>query len=133
MKRQKGQTMLRKMKDWRASAMTSPYGTPAYGQALVDGALAPPGMVVEAVTLRGEVAGCAMVAEDGAFPLMLIYGADEDGRTPGFRAGEPIAWRVGGREATGPAMAWADDKAVHEVRLEVGGGGPTLYLLLIMR
>ena len=64
---------------------------------------------------------------------MLLYGADEDGRTPGFRPGEPIAWRVAGREAIGPAVTWADDKAVHPVRLEVGGRGPTLYLPLIMR
>ena len=115
------------------AAQPSPYVTLAYGQALVDGAPAPVSTVVEAVTPRGEVAGCATVIGDGAFPLMLLYGADEDGRTPGFRAGELIAWRVGGREATGPAVTWADDKAVHPVQLEVGGRGPTLYLPLIRR
>lgn len=114
-------------------AQPSPYVTLAYGQVLVGGQPALAGALVEAMTPRGDVAGCAVVMEGGAFPLMLLYGADEDGRTPGFRAEEPIAWRVDGWEAAGPALAWADDKAVHQVRLEVAVGSPTLYLPLIMR
>ncbi len=69
----------------------------------------------------GEVAGCAAVVGEGTFPLMLLYGADEDGRTPGFRAGEAIAWQVDGREAAGPALMWADDKTAHGVTLEEEG------------
>lgn len=117
------------------SAQPSPYVTLAYGQALVDGSPAPAGARVEAVTPRGEVAGCAAVVGDGVFPLMLLYGADEDGRTPGFRAGEPIAWRVDGREVAGPVVVWADDKAVHQVRLEAGAstGGPAIHLPVILR
>ncbi len=107
--------------------------TLAYGQVFVGGQPAPAGARVEAVTPRGEVAGCAVVMEGGAFPLMLLYGADEDGRTPGFRAGEPIAWRVAGREAVGPALAWADDKAAHGVTLVAGGELHRHFLPILVR
>ena len=116
------------------SVRASPYLTLAYGEAWLDGRLAPAGSVVEAVTSRGEVAGCFVVQHEGAFGVMPVYGADADGVTPGFRKGEAIAWRVNGQAAAGPELAWADDKEVHQVRLEAGAAGDRMiYLPMIAK
>ncbi len=104
----------------RCAVQNTPYMTLVYGQVRVNGAPAPPGTVVEAITPRGEVAGCFEVHTAGYFGVMQVYGADEEGGIPGFQAGEPITWRVNGQEAkVTPAITWQDDKAVHEVVLEV--------------
>jgi len=82
----------------------TPYLTLVYGQIEVDGNPAPAGTRVEAVTPRGEVAGCFAVQAAGYLGVMPIYGADADGVTPGFREGEAIAWRVNGQPAAGPEI-----------------------------
>jgi hypothetical protein len=40
---------------------------------------------------------------------------------------------VNGQAATGPELAWADDKEVHQVRLEAGGAGSRAYLPVIAK
>jgi hypothetical protein len=112
----------------------TPYLTLVYGQIEVDGNPAPAGTRVEAVTPRGEVAGCFIVQHEGAFGVMPVYGADADGVTPGFRKGEAIAWRVNGQPAAGPEMVWADEREAHQVRLEVSrAGGRAIYLPVIVK
>ena len=116
------------------SVRASPYLTLAYGEAWLDGRPASVGSVVEAVTPRGEVAGCFVVQHEGAFGVMPVYGADADGVTPGFREGEAIVWRVNGQAAAGLELAWADDKETHQVRLEAGGTGDwMIYLPAIIK
>jgi len=113
-------------------AQVSPYLTLAYGEVWLDGRPAPAGSMVEAVTPRGEVAGCFVVQHAGAFGVMSIYGADADGITSGFREGEAIAWRVNGQPATGTELTWADDKEVHQVRLATDrAGGRMIHLPVI--
>ncbi|MCX7854098.1 MAG: hypothetical protein N2383_15125, partial [Caldilineales bacterium] len=103
------------------SAQLTPYLTLAYGQVSVNGEPAPAGTVVEAVTPRGEVAGCFRIHTPGSFGLMSLYGRDADGRTPGFLPGEPIAWRVNGQEAVAePELVWKDEREVQQVRLAAG-------------
>jgi hypothetical protein len=111
----------------------TPYLTLVYGQIEVNGSPAPAGTRVEAVTPGGEVAGCFAVQAAGYFGVMPVYGADADGITPGFREGEAIAWRVNGQEATGPELTWANNKEVHQVRLEVSRAGSRAYLPVIVK
>ncbi len=109
-----------KLPEGRCTVQNTPYMTLVYGQVRVNGVPALPGTVVEAVTPRGEVAGCFEVHTAGYFGVMQVYGADEWGGIPGFQAGETITWRVNGAEAVArPAVVWQDDKALHEVVLEV--------------
>ena len=114
-------------------AQVSPYLTLAYGEVRLDGRPAPVGTVVEAVTPRGEVAGCFAVQHEGAFGVMPVYGADADGVTSGFREGEVIAWRVNGQAAAGLELAWADDKEVHQMRLAAGAAAGRAYLPVIAK
>jgi hypothetical protein len=105
----------------------------AYGEVWLDGRPAPAGTRVEAVTPRGEVAGCFAVQAAGYLGVMPVYGADEDGRTPGFRQNEAIAWRVNGQPAAGPELTWADEREAHQVRLEVSRAGSRAYLPVIVK
>ena len=94
------------------------------------------GNVVEAVTPRGEVAGCFEVTTPGAYGVMQLYGADDDGGIPGFRPGETIHWRVNGVDVKDvPDFTWADDKAVHEVALSAtsssSSGAAPVFLPLV--
>ena len=108
------------------NVQNTPYMTLVYGEVRVDGQPASVGTRVEAITPRGEVAGCFEVRTAGYFGLVQVYGADEKGGIPGFKAGEPIRWRVNGMPATAtPQVTWQDDKAVHEVVLEVNGAAST--------
>ena len=76
--------------------------------------------VIQAVTPRGEMAGCAVVTVPGHFGVMQLYGEDADDSTPGFQEGEPIRWRVNGAWAAGSAeLTWADDREVHQLDLDV--------------
>ena len=119
-----------------AGVQNTPYLTMAYGHVLWHGQPAPVGTVVEAVTPRGEVAGCFEVTTAGAYGVMQLYGADSDGGIPGFRPGEPIHWRVNGVDVKDvPGFTWADDKAVHEVALSAtssnGSGAAPIFLPLV--
>ncbi len=100
----------------------TPYMTLVYGQVRLNGQPAPPGTVVEAITPRGEVAGCFEVHTASYFGVVQVYGADEPAGIPGFRAGEPITWQVNGVPAVAePRVTWQDDKTLHEVILRATG------------
>jgi hypothetical protein len=99
----------------------TPYLSVVYGEVTLGGVPAPPGTRVEAITPRGEVAGCFVVDRAGQYGFMHVYG--EDSGTPplpGFRTGEPLRLRVNGLEATlVPPLAWEDDHVPHRVDLQV--------------
>ena len=102
----------------------TPYFTYAYGTLTVDGASAPVGMVVEARSPRGDVAGCFKVTAAGNYGMMYIYGEDTTvtPTIPGMRAGETVAFYVNGSPATAaPVLTWVNDKSWHEVNLEAVG------------
>jgi hypothetical protein len=103
----------------------TPYLSLAYGPLLISSQPAPIGALVEAITPRGEVAGCTTVTSAGYFGVMALYGADASvsPAIPGFRAGELVAFRVNGRPAVaGPPLAWQDDLEAHRVKLRSEGG-----------
>ncbi len=107
----------------RAVSIT-PYMRLVYGKVYVNGSPAPVGTLVEAVTPRGEVAGCFEVRHAGYFGVMQVYGEDPEANIPGFRGSENMRWRVNGAWATGtPAVVWMDDKALVEVTLNVDAPG----------
>jgi hypothetical protein len=110
----------------------TPYLTLLYGQARLDGAAAPAGAVIEIVTPRGEVAGCTAVREGGQYGYVQVYGEDPtDPPIPGFRPGEPLAFRVDGRAvAADPALAWQNDRTPHEV--DLGMDSRPVYLPMIL-
>jgi hypothetical protein len=110
----------------------TPYLTLLYGQARLDGAAAPAGAVVEIVTPRGEVAGCTVVREGGQYGYVHVYGEDPtDPPIPGFRPGEPLAFRVAGRPvAAVPSLAWQNDRTPHAVNL--GMDSRPVYLPMVV-
>lgn len=115
-----------------AHVQATPYSALVYGEVFLDGEPAPVGARVEAVTPRGEAAGCAQVIEPGYFGVMQLYGQDADGRTPGFLPGEPVAWRVDGQETTAaPALVWSGARDVQRIIL-VTGARPTMPAFLPM-
>ncbi len=118
-----------------AHVQATPYSMLAYGEALVDGEPAPAGAQVEAVTPRGEIAGCARVVEPGYFGVMQLYGQDADGHTPGFLPGEPIIWRVDGRDATAaPELSWSGEREARRITLAAGArSSAPAFLPVIVR
>ena len=116
------------------AASPTPYLTVAYGQVTVSGEPAPVGTEVEAVNPRGEVAGCFIVERPGQFGFMHIYGEDATANPPigGFRAGEPLAFRVDGLSvAASNTILWQNDRTPHAVVLSASI--ERFYLPLIMR
>jgi hypothetical protein len=98
----------------------TPYLSLAYGPVMVGGQPAAIGAIVEAITPRGEVAGCTTVMAAGYFGVMALYGEDATASPaiPGFHRGEPVAFRVNGRPViASPALAWQDDLEAHFVKL----------------
>jgi hypothetical protein len=110
----------------------TPFLTLLYGQARLDGAAAPAGAVVEVITPRGDVAGCTVVREGGQYGYVQVYGEDATSPPiPGFRPGEPLAFRVDGRPVVAvPALAWQNDRTPHAVNL--GVGGRPVYLPMVV-
>ena len=114
----------------------TPFLTLLYGQARLDAAAAPAGAVVEIITPRGEVAGCTVVREGGQYGYVHVYGEDlTDPPIPGFRDGEPLAFRVNGRAvAATPALAWHNDRTPHAADLgEPKTDGKPVYLPLVVK
>ncbi len=106
----------------------TPYFTIAYGAVEVDGADAPVGTIVEAVSPRGDVVGCFEVTTAGHYGAMYIYGEDTSANPPipGMRDGETVTFRVNGVVATAsPSLTWHDDKAPHQVDLSATTPTPT--------
>ena len=96
----------------------TPYFTIVYGTCTLNGGACPVGTVVEARTPRGNTAGCFVVTTAGFYGMMYVYGEDATAQPPipGFRAGEAIAFYIGGYPATSsPTLTWQDDKTPHQV------------------
>jgi len=107
----------------------TPSSTILYGQINYRGVPAPIGTLVEFLTPRGEVAGCALTLAEGKLPLTQVYGAfSDDG---GFSEGEMIEIRVNGfKESVQTGISWADDKIPHYVDLSFEN---YLYFLPILK
>jgi hypothetical protein len=109
----------------------TPNFTVIFGQVEVNGAPAKPGAWVEAVTPRGEVAGCGVITEAGTLAFTHVYGTDSYG-TPGFNAGELVTFRINGLPAaSSTVVTWQDDLVSHPV--ELSGVVFDLYLPVITR
>lgn len=112
----------------------TPYLTLVYGEVDVNGSPAPPGTQVEVVTPRGEVAGCFIVEHAGLCGLMHVYGEDATADLPigGFRADEPLAFRVNGLPvAPSTTIPWQDDWEPHIIFLNTTIH--SLYLPVVTR
>jgi len=117
-----------------ARVRVTPSSLLAYGAVTINGAPAPVGSVVEAVTPRGDVAGCVVVVEAGHYGLIELYGEDLDAVTPGWRVGEPIRWRVNGIEAeSSVALTWDDSGEVYPLDLSVAYSPQPTFLPLMIR
>jgi len=104
-------------------APVTPSFSEVYGSLTINGAPAPVGTVVQAISPRGDTVGCFTVATAGQYGLMRIYGEDPTANPPipGMRDGELVAFRVNGASAVAtPLFYWHDDKASH--RVDLAGG-----------
>jgi hypothetical protein len=102
--------------------------TIAYGTVQLDGADAPAGTVVEAVSPRGDVVGCFVVTIAGNYGAMFVYGEDESASPPipGMREGEVVTFMVnGGIAVAWPVLVWQNDKDLHQVNLTAVSSTPT--------
>lgn len=105
----------------------TPAFTIVYGTVTVNGAPAAPGTVVEARSPRGDNVGCFIVADEGDYGGMYVYGEDNtvNPPIPGMRTGESVAFYVNGLAATAsPSLAWSNDRDVHQVALSASGALP---------
>jgi hypothetical protein len=111
----------------------TPYFTLVYGAVAVNGMPASPGARVEILTPRGEVAGCFVVQHTGQYGYVHVYGEDQgDPPLPGFRDGEPLAFRVNGMPvAPSVTIPWDGDLESHQVDLNLAVY--PIYLPLIAR
>jgi hypothetical protein len=97
----------------------TPLFTIVYGTVSLNGTAAPAGAVVTAVSPRGDVVGCYVVATAGNY-VMYVFGEDTSVTppVPGMRSGEVISFRVNGAVATAnPALTWVNDRDLHQVSL----------------
>jgi hypothetical protein len=111
----------------------TPYRTLLRGSVTIRGTPAPVGTRVEIITPRGEVAGCTIVRYAGQYGYVHVYGEDSSTPpVPGFREGEPLAFRVDGRPALpATAVAWNNDLEPHVVDLIVDSS--QIYLPMVMK
>jgi hypothetical protein len=113
----------------------TPRFTMLYGSATLEGVDVPVGTEVQAVTPRGEVAGCFVVNVPGQYGFMHVYGADPSATPPipGFQDGEPVHILINGFDATPQeTLTWLDDESPH--RLDLQGTLPNhLYLPVIVK
>ena len=111
----------------------TPQFTLLYGDLLLGDRPAPAGSRVEVLTPRGEVAGCFVLQKPGIIGFMQVYG--EDAALPptiaGFRAGEPLAFRVNGIPVEIEAQVWQDDWTPHAIMLRADY--VQVYLPLVLR
>jgi hypothetical protein len=110
----------------------TPHFSQTYGYVTINGDPAPVGTIIQAVTPRGDVAGCITVSTAGIYPFLRIHGEDNTANPPipGMRAGELVAYRVNGAPAIAtPLFYWQDDKASHQVDLAAGGFESQFILL----
>ncbi|MCX7689067.1 MAG: hypothetical protein N2045_13975, partial [Fimbriimonadales bacterium] len=111
----------------------TPYRTLLYGALTINGQPAPAGTRVEIVTPRGDVAGCFVTRQAGLYGYVQVYGEDHSPPLlPGFRLGEPLAFRVNGLPAIPMGtMSWQDDLSPHAVNLNATRN--EVYLPLILK
>jgi hypothetical protein len=103
----------------------TPALTIMYGEVRINKTLAPVGTRVEIRTPRGELAGCALIAEPGLLALTHVYGAENE--SAGFREGEPLSFYVNGLRATSDApLAWSNNREINPIHLS--GDERTTYL-----
>jgi hypothetical protein len=99
---------------------STPNLTLLFGALTVNDRPALAGTIVEALTPRGEVAGCFVVETPGQYGFMAVFGEDPTAQPPigGFRPAEPVRLRVNGLEvAAAEAIRWQDDLTPHQVDL----------------
>ena len=99
----------------------TPSFTFAYGPVQLYGSAAAVGTVVEALSPRGDLAGCFEVETSGAYGAMHIYGEDTSASPaiPGMRDGETVVFRVDGVPAGAtPELIWHDDRDLHQIDLD---------------
>jgi hypothetical protein len=111
----------------------TPYRTLLRGKLTFGGVSAPAGTRVEIITPRGELGGCTVTRQAGQYGYVQVYGEDASAPPlPGFREGEPLAFRVNGVSVVPQtSIAWHNDLSVHAVDLTAGGS--KVYLPLIVR
>lgn len=103
----------------------TPALTIVYGEVRINKALAPAGTRVEIRTPRGELAGCALIAEPGLLALTHVYGADNE--SAGFREGESLSFYVNGlRAVSDKPLVWSNNREINEIHLS--GDGTAIYL-----
>lgn len=111
-------------------SIPTPNLTLVYGQISFGNVPAPKGSLVEFVTPRNEIAGCARLLDDGILPLTHVFGAIED--DGGYLQGEPITARIYGQNITiQPDLIWSDDKAPHLIEMSIPGWN--YYLPIIIK
>jgi hypothetical protein len=89
-----------------------------YGNVFVNGMSAPTGTQVEFITPRGEVAGCAVIEEEGLLKLTSVFGADSG--VPGFESGETMQVRLNGVPGNlAEPLIWQDDKDLHQISVSM--------------
>ncbi len=111
----------------------TPQFTLLYGDLLLGGRPAPVGSRVEVLTPRGEVAGCLVLEKPGVIGFMQVYGEDAalSPTIAGFRAGEPLAFRVNGMPVDTETRVWQDDWTAHIITLRADY--VQVYLPLVLR
>ena len=76
----------------------------------------PLGTTVKVYTPQGELAGCAVIDQEGRLPYMQVYGAYE--LEPGFQAGEPLTFHINGYSVDLTSdIFWYSDFQVEEAVL----------------
>ncbi len=111
----------------------TPQFTLVYGKLLINERPAPVGSRVEALTPRGDVAGCVVLETSGDIGFMHVYGEDDAGSPSigGFREGEVLTFRVNGMPVEFTPLVWRDDWSPHSVSLQVDY--MQVYLPMIIR
>jgi len=102
----------------------TPYFTEYYGDAILDGASAPIGTLIEASNSDDLQTGCFIVNVPGSYGYMRVYGADSDTGIPGMGSNEQVIFKVNGTLAgTMPVeVLWSNDKGQHQVDLNAVSG-----------
>lgn len=97
----------------------TPFLTIVYGYVDINGKPAPVGTTVQAVTPRGEIAGCFALQNPGILALTQIYGSSQG--DPGvFLPNEPIQFQINYQKAYYDLLlSWSDDKDIHRINLSV--------------
>ena len=104
--------------DSACTAIPTPYFTIFHGTAKLGNHPYPVGTSIEALSPRGEVVGCAQVGEDGTYPFLRVYGADDN--IHGMQADEPVTFRVNSRLVSiNKPPRWQNDRDIHRLDLRI--------------